>query len=104
MQRLASVVERLMAVPEGEGTLLDQVALMASSDVSEGLPHSRNDYPVLVIGGAGGGLANPGVHYRSDGQNTSDIHFTVLTALGLPMTSFGADEGESSTLIPELLA
>jgi hypothetical protein len=104
IERLATFMEKLKAVTEGPGTLLDNCAVMASSDVSEGLPHSLDDYPVLVIGSAGGGLAYPGVHHRSDGQNTSDIHFSVLSALGVPVTSFGGEEGESSTVIPELMA
>jgi len=104
MERLATFMEKLKAVGEGPGTLLDNCAVMASSDVAEGLPHSLDDYPVLVIGRGGGGLAYPGVHYRSDGQNTSDIHFSVLSALGVPVTSFGGEEGLSSTVIPALLA
>jgi hypothetical protein len=104
MERLATFMEKLKAVAEGPGTLLDNCAVMASTDVAEGLPHSLDDYPVLVIGSAGGGLAYPGVHYRSDGQNTSDIHFSVLTALGVPVTSFGGEMGESSTVISALMA
>lgn len=104
MERLATFLEKFKAVPEGTGNLLDNMAMMASTDVSEGLPHSIDDYPVLVIGKAGGTLVHPGIHFRSEGQNTSDIHFTVLQALGLPFASFGGEDGESSTTIPALLA
>lgn len=104
MERLATFMEKLKGIQEGPGNLLDNCAVMASTDVAEGLPHSLRDYPVLVIGRAGGGLTYPGIHYRSDGQNTSDIHFSVLTALGVPVTKFGADQGESSTVISQLLA
>jgi hypothetical protein len=105
MERFATFLEKLMAFPEGTGNLLDACAIMASSDVSEGLPHSLNDYPMLVAGRAGGGLVHPGIHYRSeDGENTTNVHFTVTTALGVGLTAVGADVGLSSTTIPALLA
>ncbi len=105
MERFATFLEKLMGVTEGTGNVLDSCAIMASTDVAEGLPHSKDDYPVLVVGGAGAGLVHPGIHYRSeDEENTTNIHYTVVTALGLGMTSVGADEGMSSTTIPALLA
>jgi hypothetical protein len=104
MERLATFLEKIKGATEGVGNVLDSAAILASTDVAEGLPHSLDDYPVLVIGKAGGGLVHPGIHFRSDGQNTTDIHFSVLSALGLPFTSFGAEDGESSTIIPALMA
>jgi hypothetical protein len=103
MERFATFLEKLQGVTEGTGNLLDSCAIMASTDVAEGLPHSKDDYPMLVVGGAGGGLVTPGIHYRADGENTTDIHYSVVTALGLGMSSFGGEEGESSTLIPGLV-
>jgi hypothetical protein len=102
MERFAAFLNQLKATPEGAGNLLDGCAIMCSSDVAEGRSHSKDDYPVLVAGKAGGTLVHPGIHHRSDGSNTSDIHFTVLTALGLDVPSFGHEAGESSTRIPGL--
>jgi len=105
MERLATFCEKLMGVTEGTSNLLAASAIMASTDVAEGLPHSKDDYPVIVLGSAGGGLVYPGIHYRAeDNENTTNIHYSVVSALGLGMTSFGAGEGMSSTAIPGLLA
>ncbi|MEC9072427.1 MAG: DUF1552 domain-containing protein, partial [Myxococcota bacterium] len=55
------LVERLAAVPEGEGTLLDSCAVFFSSEVEDGNAHRHTNLPVLLAGGAGGALT-PGRH------------------------------------------
>ena len=52
--------------PDGAGNLLDSLALLATSDHSDGAAHTVNDYPVLIAGRAGGALVHPGVHYASN--------------------------------------
>ncbi|MDB4973289.1 MAG: hypothetical protein JWN48_1630 [Myxococcaceae bacterium] len=102
--RFAALLETLKGVPEGAGTLLDNCVIMASSDTAEGLAHSINDYPILVAGGGGGALKHPGVHFRGNGTNTSDVLLTLLQALDLPITSFGNAGGQTSTTVSALRA
>jgi hypothetical protein len=94
MEELAYMVEALRAVPEGEGTLLDSCALLATSDVSYGRTHSLDEFPIILAGGAGGALRQ-GLHYRSTTrESASKVHLTLLRALGVPAASFG--EGASA--------
>ncbi len=93
MEQFAYLIQAIKNVPEGAGNLLDNTVILASTDVAEGLPHSIDDYPILVAGGGGGLLKHPGIHYRSDGENTSQVLLTVLRAAGLELANFGTDGG-----------
>jgi hypothetical protein len=94
MEELAYLVEKLASIPEADGTLLDNCAILATSEVSLGQTHSVDDMPIVLAGSACGGL-KPGVHYRSYTQeNASAVMLSLVRAMDIPATSFGADEGE----------
>ncbi|HEX5661194.1 MAG TPA: DUF1552 domain-containing protein [Polyangiales bacterium] len=104
MQRFAKLLETLKATPEGTGNLLDSCVILGSTDTAEGLPHTINDYPILIAGKGGGTLVHPGIHVRSSGGNTSDVLLTLLQAVGLPLTEFGTKGGKTSTPVAALRA
>jgi hypothetical protein len=98
MQQLAYFLTKLKNTPDLDGTsILDNVAILASSDVADGKAHSITNYPIIVAGGGSGYLKNPGVHYRSNKENTSNVLLTVMRAAGSNATSVGADKGLSMT-------
>ncbi len=105
MQQFAYTLQALKRTTEGTGNLLDQSVVLCSSDVSEGLAHSINDYPILVAG-KGGGALKAGIHYRStNGRNTSDVLLSCMRALvGPTVASVGKDSGLSTNPVAELLA
>ncbi len=97
IQQLAVLLERLAAIEEGDGNLLDRSAILCTSDVAEGESHSSDDYPIVVAGRAGGFLKYPGVHHRgTTNDNTSDVLLTLLRAVGTGVTEVGAAEGYSN--------
>lgn len=89
MKMFARLLEMLKETPEGAGNLLDHAAIMATSDLTEGRPHTIKDYPIVIAGRAGGKLRHPGVHYRSKGENTSTVLLSLVRAVGLPRKEFG---------------
>jgi hypothetical protein len=98
MQQFATLLTALKGIPEGAGNLLDSCAILASSDTADGKAHSISDYPILVAGRAGGKLAFPSLHYRSpNGENASMVLMSMLRAVGVPLTTFGAMGGQVST-------
>lgn len=103
--RFAYLLERLQATPDGDGTnLLDNSALMLSSDCSEGWSHSVFDQPIIVAGGARGQLVHPGIHYRSpNGENPSDILLALLRCFDASATSVGGGAPMSSTPLSAIL-
>jgi hypothetical protein len=104
MKQLATLLETLKGVSEGDGNLLDSCAILASSDTAEGQPHTINDYPILVAGKAGGALKHPGIHVRGKGNNTSDVLLTLLQATGMEASEFGKDGGRTTNTVSELRA
>jgi hypothetical protein len=85
----------LKAIPEGAGNVLDNCAILASTDTSDGRFHNLFDYPILVAGKAGGFLKYPGIHYRSPtgSENTSTVLLSVLRAAGTNLNQVGAGPG-----------
>jgi hypothetical protein len=51
----------------------------------------------VVAGGGSGYLKTPGVHYKGNRENTSNVLLTVMRAAGSQITSVGLDKGLSST-------
>jgi hypothetical protein len=97
--QFAVLLNALKAVPEGAGNVLDNCAILATSDTSDGRFHNIRDYPILVGGKAGGYFKYPGVHYRSmsGNESTSTTLLSLLRAVGTNLTSVGAEGGLSTT-------
>jgi hypothetical protein len=91
MEQFAVLLRKFRDTPDGAGNLLDSLALLATSDTSDGAAHSVNDLPVLVAGRAGGALVHPGVHYASKGEHTNRVLLSILRAVGVPLSEIGQD-------------
>ncbi len=90
---LAYFIGALKKVPEGDATLLDHMVLLGYTDTSFGKSHAIDNYPLLVAGGCSGALKK-GYHYKSPAaENASKLGFTLLRAMGVPVTKFGSDAG-----------
>jgi hypothetical protein len=117
MSKLALLLERLLSMPEGDATLLDNCAILGFSECTEGRSHnatSQPGIPFIVAGRAGGALVHPGIHYASpsqgdapsetNGRNVSVVPLTLMQAVGTGITSWGQDQGLATSVISELLA
>ena len=92
MGEFAVFLNELRSIPEGEGTLLDNCAILCCSEVSEGRTHSIDDVPVVLAGSAGGALRQ-GLHLRSYTQeNVNKLMLTLVRSMGINLTSLGADD------------
>src|SRR5262249_21529034 len=54
MQLFTYFVDKLRATSEGDGTLLDHVALLYGAGLSNPNEHAHTNLPLMVVGGAGG--------------------------------------------------
>jgi len=92
MDEFRYMVEALNAVPEGDETLLDHCAVLATSDVSLGRTHALDEFPVILAGQAGGALQS-GIHYRSETrENASMVMLSLVRSVGIVAASFGGAE------------
>lgn len=89
MDCLADTIAILDAIPEGDGTLLDNMVLFATSEVSLAQTHSIQDMPVVLAGSACGYLKQDH-HYRSlSGENVTKLLITLQQAVGMSVADFG---------------
>ena len=107
MECFSSAMQKMAAMPEGAGNVLDNSLWLATSDTAEGLTHSVEDYPIVLVGRAGGAMRFPGVHVRGPSlikKNTNDVLMTILRAMGSSRGSIGTGLTASSSVVSEVLA
>ena len=107
MECFSSMMQKLRNTSEGAGNLLDNSLFLATSDLSEGLTHSVENYPIVLAGRAGGAMRFPGIHLSgplSVRKNTSDVLMTILQAMGSTRSSIGTGLTASSTPVSEIMA
>lgn len=93
MAELRYFIEKLRSVPEGDGTLLDNSLVFATTDCSFGRTHSIDEFPVVLAGTAGGQLRT-GEHVRVVGENASKLLLEMINSVvEVPLGEFGQEEG-----------
>ena len=101
MGQLNHFLKTLDGIEEGAGTLLDNCAIVATSEVSDAGDHSKSNMPVIIAGKAGGAIRS-GLHLNSPGS-TYRVHTSLMTAIGMPSPTFGVDDASTSNVVPGLL-
>ena len=92
LERFRYLLERMRAVDEGEGTMLDNSLVVLSNEYSTGWDHSHLNLPVLVAGKALG--VTPGQHVVfPQGTPLANLHLTTLKSMGVAADSFGDSTG-----------
>ena len=95
MEAYADLLSAMAAIPEGDGTLLDNCLVLACSEVSLGRTHSLSNMPILLAGGACGRIRT-GWHHKGNGENSSRVLLSILRAMDIPAAEFGLEEGRVS--------
>ena len=102
MNELAYLLKAFDAVTEGDGTLLDHCAILATSDCNYGRQHTLDDYPIVIAGSCNGALKT-GLHHRApSADNTSKVSLSLARAMGLTLEAFGAEEGKTTSSLREI--
>ncbi len=100
--QLASLIEKLKAIPEGDGSVFDNTLILWVNELGKGNTHSRKDAPYVLAGSAGGALAT-GRYLRFEGDRPhNELLVSLLQAMGLPDETFGNPDWCSGPL-PGLL-
>ena len=97
MNQMARVASKLAAVPEGDGSMLDNTLIVYLSDAAEKHHGSCIEWPFLLVGGLRGKLrtTNGGRYlqfpeYGKSGHRTiANLYLTFLHAAGHPQDEFG---------------
>jgi hypothetical protein len=96
-------LDEIAAIPEGDGTLLDNCLIMAHSDCSIAKAHAVEGIPVMIAG-SGGGRIRTGFHLAGHADPVSRIGLTVQQAMGLQVERWGSLSMDTNRSITELLA
>jgi hypothetical protein len=91
-QQLSTLIDRLKAMPEGDGTVFDNTVILWVNEQTKGNNHDRRDMPYLLAGSAGGHFqTNRFVWFDGDvGHNR--LMVSVLQAMGIDTDEFGNPE------------
>lgn len=89
VEQYSSFLQKLDAIPEGNGTMLDNSVVFLSSEISDGNRHNQTNKPILIGGSAGGKLLT-GRHLNLTGSPAQpDLFIALLNMFGVPATTFG---------------
>ncbi|MFN3242857.1 MAG: DUF1552 domain-containing protein [Planctomycetota bacterium] len=85
VERFAGLLDRLRAIEEGDGDVLDNATIVLAAAMSDGNAHSPHDLPIVV---AGGGVPTGRIVSPKD-TPLCRLWLTALRRLGLATKTFG---------------
>jgi hypothetical protein len=98
----AEYLEKLQNTPEGNGSLLDSVLILYGSGIGNPNVHNHTNLPIIVAGGAAGGMKG-NRHIRYDKPTPlANLHLTLLNKVGVQLNSFGDSDGKIDNLFEPL--
>jgi hypothetical protein len=88
VEHLAYFLEKLGAVKEERGTLLDNSMIVYGGALSDGNRHNHDDLPVLLAGKGGGTIAS-GRFLKMQGQPMSSLFLSLFDRMKVKAVQFG---------------
>lgn len=85
--QLATFMELLDAIPEGDGSVLDHTLIVWGNELSWGVTHSHEEIPFALMGGARGVRFGRYLEYYRVGHGA--LLASILQTMGVPHERFG---------------
>ncbi len=93
LSQLAYLAQKLDAMPEGEGTVLDNCCLLWLSNMWAGWKHDNMKVPVVTVGGFGGTLkTGRSIDYLYKGDENRklcSLYLGIMDRMGVKLDAFG---------------
>ena len=94
----AEFLSKLKATKEGNGSLLDHSLIMYGSGMGNPNVHDHINLPILIAGGAAGGMRG-GRHIRfKEPTPLANLHLTMLDKVGVRLDQFADSNGKVDEL------
>jgi hypothetical protein len=97
VSQFAYLAARLDAMPEGEGTVLDNTCLLFTNSMWSGTRHDASRLPVVLAGGLGGTLKTGRVlDYRGKGdedRKLCSMYLSIMDRMDVKLPRFGDADG-----------
>jgi hypothetical protein len=92
-RQLTYLVQRMKAIEEGGGTLLDHSMLMLVTNLYDGDAHGADQMPMVLAGGAGGAMKTGRVlDYNdkgSENRRACSLYLSMMDRMGMKLDRFG---------------
>ncbi|MGZ8898939.1 MAG: DUF1552 domain-containing protein, partial [Limisphaerales bacterium] len=96
----AEFLQKLKETRDGNGSLLDHSVYLYGSGIGNPNIHDHTNLPILVAGGAAGGMKG-NRHIRYDKPTPlANLHLTLLDKVGVRLDSFADSTGKLDELFP----
>ncbi len=96
LSQFAELAKKLDAMPEGEGTVLDNSCLLFLSNMWAGWKHDNMKLPVVTVGGLGGALkTGRSLNYLyagDDNRRICSLYLSLMDRFGVKLPRFGDAE------------
>ena len=102
MDGFAYFVQAFANIKEGNGTLLDNMLIVADTDHGLARMHALDGMPAITAGRAGGKVKT-GVHVDMKGTTYCRVGYTAMRTMGVDVASFGDRSNNNSNAISEIL-
>jgi len=93
LTQFAELAQKLDAMPEGEGTVLDNCCLMWLSNMWAGGEHDNMKLPVVLAGGLGGtlqtGRSLDYLNAGDDNRRVCSLYLSLMDRMGVIVNRFG---------------
>ena len=99
----AYYVDAFAKFKEGDGTLLDNMLIYASTDQSLARLHQIDGLPMFTAGKAGG-LIKTGQYLNMANDPATRLGLTAMNVFKVPVSKFGTNSMETSHPITEIMA
>jgi hypothetical protein len=94
----AEFLEKMKGTADGEGSLLDNSLFLYGSGMGNPNVHDHSNLPIIVAGGAAGGMQG-GRHIRYEKPTPlANLHVTLLDKAGVDVEQFGDSNGKIEDL------
>lgn len=98
MEHFAYFLDKLAAIREGEGTVLDNSMIVYGSGISDGDRHNHDDLPILLVG-KGGGTIKAGRHVVYPNKTPlNNLYLSMLERLEVKVPALGDSNGRLNSL------
>ena len=97
-EQFAYLIDKLAAVPEGDGSMLDNTVVLWCNELGKGNSHTRRDVP-FVLAGSCGGYYKTGRYLSYDGDPHNNLLLSLCHAMDAPVTSFGDPDNCTGELV-----
>ena len=102
IQTFARMLNEFASVREGDGTLLDNLLIVAQTDTSDAKTHSVIGIPSMTIGKAGGSI-NTGLHVNGNASPVSRIGLTVMQIMDVSVAEWGTRSMRTSSPVSDIV-